>query len=155
MNIMKVVPKGSECSTEKTRVKKNAFHYSTGISENYAGAGASIIKNDRIHGQWYRCPQAEEGTSQLVKVQPVRHPDIKHVVTVIKEHCLRKVLVDKLEAFPQYTTVILEGNRETPTLTRWMWKWLNEILNQRILRLGHEDPGSELEALDILLTWEQ
>lgn len=63
-------------------------------------------------------------------------------------------MVDELVGFPQYLTVILRRQQRNPNSNKMdmeMAEWATE--SEESLFWEQEDIVSELEALDILLTW--
>lgn len=153
LNIMKIVTKGC-VQWRKHESKLSLLHYNTGIGEKYGGAGASIIKKNERILNGVGVPKQQEVSPSFSGCNLVEHPIIKHGITVIKQQCLSKVLVDELVGFPQCLTVILRRQQKNPNSNKMdleMAEWATE--SEESLFWGQEDIVSELEALDILLTW--
>lgn len=85
---------------KKTWLKK-FIYYNIGIGEKCGGAGASTNKNDRILVNGIGVPKEKEVSLSFSRYNLIQHPIIKHGVTVMKQQCLSKVLVDEFVSFLQ------------------------------------------------------
>lgn len=150
MNIMKMVTRG--VFNEKNMSQKEVYFIL--IQEKYRGGGASIIKkNDRILVNTVGVLKQKETSPSFSGCNLVEHPIITHGMTVIKQQCLSKVLVDELVGFPRHLLEILRRQRRNPG-SKWIWRWLNGLLYQKNPWFGDRKTKSEIEALEILQTWQ-